>query len=173
MINSYKKLYKSSGTLIAGCIEDSRGTRFCELLAQQHPNMKTILQKTKDTNLLAFALRPGERTPTFNYASDPTNHPILSEFSQAKNIRTFYLGASEDRPLRIDFLGKESDADKIASTILALTVHPSYSIPSILIEADNRAKLSHQDLEFFYHDLLTRTGELPALLQKRRDKRPF
>jgi len=185
MIESYIKLFeavKKNNVLFAGVIEDSRGTRFCELLNEKFfskipTDAKFLLNKTKDTNLLTYALKLQERSFVFNYSSDPTKHPVLKEFgSDAKQIFTFYLKTAEfDRPIRIDFLGNKGidAASKLSSVLLSLSGHSSYGMPSVLIEADQRAKLGEEDVELFYFDLINKAGNLPGLMNLRRNQRPF
>ncbi|MFH0711408.1 MAG: DNA double-strand break repair nuclease NurA, partial [Candidatus Aenigmatarchaeota archaeon] len=171
MIEAYTHLFsacKETNTILAGVIEDSRGTRFCEIVNSQLiskaegeivNNIKILLNQTKDTNLLTYALEPGERSLVFKYSSNPENHPILNEFGGqvANQIFTFYLRTAEfDRPIRIDFFANQGIspiANRISSIILPLCGHSGYGIPSVLIEADQRAKLSEDDLQMFYQDL--------------------
>jgi hypothetical protein len=186
MIETYKKLFsiaQKNNTILAGVIEDSRGVRFCELInkilaetkQEPTPETKILLSKTKDTNLLAYTLNAGERTLIFKYSPDPSNHPILKEFTA--QIFSFYLKSAEfDRPIRIDFLGSNNPvetANKISSVILSTSGHSSYGIPAVLIEADQRAKLSENDIETFYLDLINKAGNLSALFLQRREQRPF
>lgn len=188
MIESYNKLFdtvKQSKTILAGVIEDSRGVRFCELLSSifltyVHPNvpteLKIVLSRTKDSNLLTYVLKKGERSFVFPYSSDADKQPILKELNERKKIFSFYLKTAEfDRPVRVDFLADKpiETADKIASLLLACCGHESYGIPSIIIEADRRARLSEKDLEMFYLDILSRTGNIASLFEQRRNQRPF
>jgi hypothetical protein len=186
MIDAYKKLFvtaQRNKTILAGVIEDSRGVRFCEIInkilaeatLELTPETKILLSRTKDTNLLAYTLQLGERTLVFKYSPDPENHPILREFKS--QIFSFYLKSAEfDRPIRIDFLESKNQtetANKISSTILSTSGHSSYGIPAALIEADQRAKLSENDIETFYLDLVNKAGNLSALFLQRREQRPF
>ncbi|MBI4009673.1 MAG: DNA double-strand break repair nuclease NurA [Candidatus Aenigmarchaeota archaeon] len=189
MISAYNKLFdavKSRKTILAGVIEDSRGTRFCEILSKAMninfdpnipPEFKIVLNHTKDTNLLAYTLNHGQRTFTFPYSSETESHPILRNFPAAKQIFTFYLRTAEfDRPLRVDFLADKGNVDtvnRISSILLALASNSSYGTPSVIVEADQRAKLSENDLEIFYHDILNKAGNIESLLQQRRNQRPF
>ena len=189
MINAYNRLIeavKSKKTILAGVIEDSRGTRFCEILSRMmninfDPNLpqefKIVLNSTKDTNLLAHILSHRERTFTFPYSSEIETHPMLRNFPAAKQIMTFYIRTAEfDRPLRVDFLADKGTIDianRISSILLALASNSSYGTPSVIVEADQRAKLSEHDLEIFYHDILNKTGNIESLLQQRRNQRPF
>jgi len=190
MILAYVDLFEAvrlRKTVLAGVIEDSRGTRFCEILnsillthfsASMPPEMKIILTRTKDSNLLSYVLQKGERSLVFPYSPRSSQHPILKDFKQAGSmIYTFYLKTAEyDRPIRIDFLGDKGVVDKanfISSILLKMTGHSNYGIPSILIEADQRAKLEENELEMFYQDIINKTGNISSLFEQRRNQRPF
>lgn len=190
MIDAYNKLFetvKQKKTVLAGIIEDSRGTRFCEIIISKvipqikkelSAELKLILNRTKDTNLLTYVLNHRERTFVFSYSSSIEQHPILKEFpSFADKIFTFYVKTAEfDRPIRVDFFadkGIVNVADKLSSILVAMSGHSNYGIPSVLIEADQRAKLSENDIELFYLDILNKTGNLASLFEQRRNQRPF
>jgi len=51
--------------------------------------------------------------------------------------------------------------------------HAGYGMPAVLIEADQRAKLTENDLEMFYFDLMNRIGNVSTLFKMRREMRPF
>jgi hypothetical protein len=188
LINLYKKLFESClsrKVMLAGVVEDSRGTKFCEIVKEnvlskvRHPSvpeLTKILEKTRDTNLLYWILKEGERTSVFHYSNDPKEHPILRDFEDhSDKIFSFYLKTVKfDRPIRIDFLGDEDIANLLASTILSISSHHSgYGLPSVLIEADQAAKLAEDDIENLYDHLLTLTGSIPSIFRLRRDIRPF
>jgi hypothetical protein len=177
MIEAYKKLFSLAGrTLIAGVVEDSRGKRFCDVISskvQLNSEDQILLQRTRDTNLLTYLLKLKERTFSFPYAEK--NHFILKEFPEfSEKISTFYMRTAEfDRPIRIDFLGGEEEAKKISSMIFPLVKNSSYGIPSILVEADQRAKLSDKDFQIFFSDLVNKVGRLPVVFELRREDRPI
>jgi hypothetical protein len=187
MIESYKELFRNvreNKTILAGVIEDSRGARLCEILNQklvmvpEIKEAKVLLEKTKDTNLLAYALNYGERTFAFSYSSKPDEHPILREFGEiSKQFYSFYLKAAEfDRPIRVDFLANSNTketADKISSILLATCNSQTYAFPSVLIEADLRARLTEREMEEFSLELKNRLGNVAGLLELRRRGRPF
>ena len=187
MIEAYLKLFEAARknkTILAGVIEDSRGTRFCEIanekiLQESDQELKLLLERTKDTNLLTYALSLNERSFVFKYSADPEGHPMLREFGPelANLVFSFYLKTAEfDRPIRVDFLANENIleiANKISSVLVATAGHSSYGMPPVLIEADQRAKLSEKDLDTFYLDLINKAGNLPGLFNLRRDQRPF
>ncbi|MEM7821505.1 MAG: DNA double-strand break repair nuclease NurA [Candidatus Aenigmatarchaeota archaeon] len=184
MIDSYKELLKEAikrGVVLAGVIEDSRGKRFCEIMSNTLPmeeKTSVLLERTKDTNILTYMLEKNERSLVFSYSSNPSNHPVLKEFGIfSQKIFSFYLRPSEfERPIRIDFI-EDKDAPKtaneISSLILALSGDSSYGIPSVLIEADQRARLSEEEIELFYSSLKDMAGNLSSLFELRRNQRPF
>ncbi|MBI4015993.1 MAG: DNA double-strand break repair nuclease NurA [Candidatus Aenigmarchaeota archaeon] len=188
VLRSFISLYKSSsGSLLAGCVEDSRGRSFCEIVsssilsALNNPKaeeLRRILASTRDTNLLYYTLRKGERTAVFRYSKNPSDHPILSDLQPyGEKIFSFYLKTAEfDRPVRIDFfsLGNPIEtANKIASIVLSLSPHNSYGFPAPLIEADFRAKLQENDVNSLHDQLVDRVGITPSLMKLRREQRPF
>ncbi len=184
LIRLYEKLYarcEGDRLSLAGVVEDSRGTRFVNILTNDIlPNRfsgnKDQLLKSNDTNILNYVLDAGERTFSFPYSDAPGDHPVLKmldpEFT--KNIYSFYMKTVDlDRPLRIEYLRQNND-DFIASTVFALSMfHSDYGFPSVLIEADERARISKIDLEHFYRILIDEIGDFSSIMRMRREKRPF
>lgn len=177
MIEAYKKLFAlSEKTLIAGVIEDSRGKRFCDLVADKislDSEQQILLRKTNDTNILTYAMKLKERTFSFSYAEK--NNFIIKEFPDfSEKLSTFYLRTAEyDRPIRVDFLGKEEEAKRISSLIFPLVKNSAYGLPSILVEADQRARLTQKDFDIFFSDLVNKVGGFPAVFELRREGRPI
>ncbi|UCC91852.1 MAG: DNA double-strand break repair nuclease NurA [Candidatus Aenigmatarchaeota archaeon] len=188
MTSLYKKLFDtclSRKVMLAGVVEDSRGTKFCDIVNERilskvkHasvPELKEILERTRDTNLLYWILHEGERTDVFPYSEKTKEHPVMKDFQEfAGKIFSFYMKTAKfDRPIRIDFLGEKELAEKFASIILSISSHHSgYGLPSVLIEADQVAKLAEDDIDNIYEQVLTQTGSLPSIFRLRRDMRPF
>ncbi|MEM5877897.1 MAG: DNA double-strand break repair nuclease NurA [Candidatus Aenigmatarchaeota archaeon] len=188
LVDLYKELFEiSNNTVLAGVIEDSRGNKFCDILIrrvsgflQDSINKKwlSILEKTRDTNLLHYILERGERTCVFNYSTNPANHPIIKEFSKnSDKFMSFYLKTVDfDRPVRVDFIANDDPtkiADDVSSFLISTSGHSGYGVPAVLIEADKIAKLSHDDLENFYYDIINRLGNFSSLFKLRRNNRPF
>ncbi len=181
VIEALKELY--SLPLVAGCSEDSRGRKFCDIVSRKIlsvidspliPELKKILAGTRDTNLLYHVLDVGERTCVFRYGDSP----VIKDLGKyGENIYTFYLKPAEfDRPLRIDFYAEKEPvktAEKIASIVHMLCCHSSYAYPAPLVEADLRAKLKEIDIELVHRHLVDITGLLPSLMKLRRENRPF
>jgi hypothetical protein len=184
IIDYFQKMYyvaeKNNCVLIA-CVEDSRGTRFKQILQEE------ILPKTKenqtkigftfDSCFLDYFLNKGERTFAFNYTNNVEKHAILKDYKPewSKNIYVFYLKASQfDVPLRVEFVCKNNVkecANKIASVVYSLSsLHKEYSYPSVLIEADLRAGLKQDEISMVYERLIDRLG---TKVRMRRNSRPF
>jgi len=192
LIDNYKQLYEKArkrGILLAGVIEDSRSAAFCNLIKEDALSqvkgattpLIELLDKTRDTNLLFLLLEKGERSKVFKYAKSSKEHPVLRDFDEyGEKIYSFYLKTAKwDRPIRIDFLSWSSEtiqqtADKLASVLLAVSgQHSGYGLPTPLIEADNVAKLSDNEMENFYSQILSLTGNTPSVMKLRREQRPF
>lgn len=187
MLDHYKTLYKKAvdtNTMLAGVVEDSRGLMFCNMIKNdilskvKHsivPELIGILDKTRDTNLLYWALERGERSSIFRYSETPDEHPVLKDLREyAKDIHSFYLKTAVlDRPVRVDTLDWKQ-CDQMASIILAISGHHSgYGLPVPLIEADNIVKLSDNEMEFLYSQIMGYVGNLPGVMKLRREQRPF
>lgn len=185
----YNKAMKSNVALL-GVIEDSRGDSFCKMMKDEmiqdmksdgisSDEMERIIQKTRDTNLLFWVLEKGEKSKTFPYSSKPEEHPVLRDLEElGSHVFSFYLKTAKfDRPIRVDFLRqreKESEEDCLASVLLAISgQHPEYGLPAPLIEADNVAKMSEDEINNFYSHILSFTSNSPGLMRLRRDQRPF
>jgi len=187
MLDNYNRLYSKAtktGTILAGVIEDSRGMMFCnmiksDVLSKVEHSVVTelihILDKTRDTNMLFWALERGERSLVFPYSSRPEEHPVLKEMPAFMDkIHSFYLKTAEhDRPVRVDVTDKDQ-IDKLASILLSISgQHSGYGIPVPLIEADNIVKLSDNEMDFVYSQIMGYVGNLPGAMKLRREQRPF
>ena len=186
LIEKYKELFDATNgkLILAGVVEDSRSVKFCDILLRRiltdeiSRELRIVLEKTNDSNLAYHLLKKNERTFVFNYSQNPAAHPLLKEFEEVKNnFYSFYVKTADfDRPLRVDFVAaRDQDviANKISEVLIKTSGHAGYGLPSVLIEADQRAKLSQSDLDLFYLDLLNRIGNVSSLFRMRRDMRPF
>ena len=169
LIHSIQALYQeasSNDVLLAGVSKDSRSCRFADKFQIALP----------DTVVLYDVLDVGERTITFPLTEHPESHVVYKELGQwAGRIHFFYLKcAPYDRPIRVDFLGDPDLADTIAGMILSQSKYSkNYGYPTILIEADQRAKLKETDTEVIYNLIMHKVGFSPAMLKLRRDTRPY
>jgi hypothetical protein len=188
IVHLFQKLYsvaEENSTQVISCVEDSRGTRFRQILQEEILSQNklkvdsSLLSGAFDASILDYYLRPSERTFVFPYTNNTENHAILKDYAKewAKSIFVFYLKASEfDKPLRVEFVCKDSKslkscAEKISSIVFALSsLHKEYSFPSVLIEADLRAGLSEQEISVVYDRLVDRLG---TKIRMRRGNRPF
>ena len=191
IVSLFEKLYKvaeeNACTLVA-CVEDSRGTRFRQILQEEilpiHKSKidTSLLNSTFDASLLDFYLHEGERTFAFPYTDKIDSHAILKDYKEewAKSVFVFYLKCSDfDKPLRVEFICKgeknlvelKDKATEIAQVVYSLSsLHKEYSFPSVLIEADLRAGLSEQEVNVVYQRLIDKLG---TKIRMRRTNRPF
>lgn len=166
VLENYNTMFEkaSSGQLI-GVVEDSYGKKMTSLMEEK---LDLDLGNTRDTLLMEAVLGEEERSFVRRYSSSPVEHPVLSKLEDrhVNRLHTFYVKLSKnDLPLRIDYLGKPEEADKIASYLLALKSSESYTVPSPIVEADKRAKIP----ETYIKRLEKRFS--PEV--KRRDRRSF
>ncbi len=188
IIGEFQSLYQlaqDKGCVLVGCVEDSRGSRFCSLLASSVLAKKPVLDPASlenifDSSLLDYFLGHGERTLAFSYTSNVSQHAILKDFDKkwGENIYSMYLKPSMlDAPLRVEFLNQNGSlsksADEIAGVVFALSgTHREYAYPSILVEADLRSRLTPQEIEVVFGKIFDKLSR-HVKLKMRRDKRPF
>jgi hypothetical protein len=202
LIEMYEALYQKcldKNIFLAGVIKDTRSTRFMSILGRVLPilmskipdlqklrdlDYRPIIQQTRDASFLFRFLNPGERSFTFKYAESTTKSPILKDFMKKDwndMIYSLYLKAVQfDLPTKIEFLAPTNPvkyANQIAALVLPLSnKNAEYGVPSVLIEADARARLFETDLDYIHSSLthfVSRVGFSPLLMKLRRDRRPF
>jgi hypothetical protein len=143
-----------------------------------------LLKISRDCDLLDTFLEEGERSFVFRYSSElQLNTNNLSEdlSSWAPSIWVTYLKtARDDLPLRIEFLSAEDDTidtsklDAALSAILPLSSqHPEYGIPTPILEADARAKITANETRLIVDRLMALSGLTYMSLEKRRSRNPF
>lgn len=200
VIGLFTQLYKTckeKNILLVGAVEDSRGKRYCGILKNEIiptiagfeniskdvktkiENTKNVLDITTDTLFLYHMLNVGERTAALDY-STTSDLPIIADLAEfRKNIYVSYIKAAEfDRPLRLDFFAEpeklQDTTDKITAIIFQISnQNRLYSYPSVLIEADARAKLSEDEIDYFKAAIAEKLGRNPVLFELRRELRPF
>src|SRR3989338_4109786 len=175
----YSSAEKNSCTLV-GCVNDSRGNRFMEILQQL--GLSTFGENSfMDSIFLDGFLDEGERSCAFRYSKDISEHPVLRDFSNGKMAQLYvsYLKPSEyDRVLRTEFFCTDETrlaetADKIASVILELSKsHREFAFPSVLLEADVRARLNETEIQVIHDKILDKLG-VSFRMRLRRDSKPF
>ncbi|MEM0360556.1 MAG: DNA double-strand break repair nuclease NurA [Candidatus Diapherotrites archaeon] len=166
---------------LVGCVEDSRGTRFKDIVEKIIGEKEfSGINECFDAALLDLLLAEGERSFAFPYAENIKEHPVLQDFSKefAEMVHAFYLKPSAlDKPLRVEFLLQKShgkkETDRIASVVFAQSrLHREYSYPAILIEADLRSRLKEEEIKIICDKIFDRMGGSKRL-SLRRGKRPF
>jgi hypothetical protein len=201
VISLYKQLYnkaRKKGTALVGIVKDSRSTRLTSFLGDILPHIlrdpalfelmqgvdyRWLLKNSRDCDVLDTFLEEGERSFIFKYSSELQNNSnSLSKDmnSWASSIWVTYLKtARDDLPLRIEFLSdnnKESiwKIDKALAAILPLSwQHPEYGIPTPILEADTRAKITMNETQLIVDRLMALSGLTYTTLEKRRSRNPF
>lgn len=180
VMDLYVELYETTvenDIHLAGVVEDTRSASLCGML-QDNGLSHPVLDSCRDSHFLNYLLDPGERTLLMHYSHNE-HHPILSDLSgHGDHIYSFYLkSVDQDRPVRIDLYapGTPSDTvETVASTIYAMSdAHHTYGLPSVLIEADKRAKLDGPATDSRVQRLQSRLNHLSGVEELRRNRRPF
>ena len=187
ILTEFESLYalaeKHNCTLIS-TVEDSRGSRFRQILQEDILARNRLFDGSEldgllDSSLLDYFLLPGQRSCAFTYTKDITQHPVLQDFNSkwSRSIYGLYIKpAALDRPLRVEFIchgGLKEKADEVASVAFALSsFHREYAYPSVLIEADLRAKLKPEEIDIVYNRIMDKLGA-SVKMRMRRENRPF
>jgi hypothetical protein len=185
--------------MLVGIVKDSRSTRIVNTLGDILPHIlrnPTIFEKmqgvdyrwllkiSRDCDLLDTFLKEGERTFAFRFSgelSQNSNSLHNNLTAWASSIWVTYLKtARDDVPLRVEVMVKSDGEEGIQqlnralSAILPLSYqHPEYGLPSPIVEADARAKISNNDARLVIDRLMALSGLTYSTLEKRRSRNPF
>lgn len=179
VVGLYDKLAKTCeehGTKLVGIVEDSRSRYFSKVLLnkivptlpEKHRAVFSKVPSFRDTALLYDTLTSGERTFTFKISG-------IHDLKYKDNVFAFYMKTAKyDRPLRVEFLSTnpKSDLSEVSSKVYSLSAFSSYGLPSAIIEADARAKLTTYYSEYIYRMLFSKSLS-PLIMSLRRENRPF
>ncbi len=164
LVESYEELMgkaieKEVGLI--GVVEDSRGKRFARSLGLDFV----------DAVLLGMSMKYGEYTDPISYTDDPEHHFILKDFDRSlvDRVKVSYIKcAPEDVSLRIEFLNNKPLQD-VANLIFSLSFGSSdYGYPSIILEADARAKIREEEILHWYNLISSIGGETTIARRNRR-----
>ncbi len=165
LLDCLYELAKKKNCMLAGVVEDSRSSTFCGSVAKnildkvkspKIPGLTNILNRTRDTNLLYYMLKKGEATKNIDLEGE---------------VKCFYLRSAEfDRPIRVEFIEREKEIAEIIYTISSQS--RTYGLPNVLIEADQRAKLSENDTDYYTNLIASKLG-VQNIFFLRRENRPF
>ncbi|MHA2025010.1 MAG: DNA double-strand break repair nuclease NurA [Candidatus Thorarchaeota archaeon] len=198
----YKQLYKKARqkqTILVGIVKDSRSTRVATTMGEILPHIirrpeifelmqgvdyRWMLKISRDCDLLDTFLEEGERSFAFRYSSEiqlNTNNLSNDLSGWSSSIWVTYLKtARDDLPLRIEYLSADEDdvdtskLDAAISAILPLSSqHPEYGIPTPILEADARAKITANETSLIIDRLMALSGLTYMSLEKRRSRNPF
>jgi hypothetical protein len=189
----YRRLYtlcQKNRTALCGVVKDSRSAILTHKLSALLPHLsklpefdrlveidyRPIIRQLRDTDLLYQVLDTNERT--FEFLLSNFNDELdkdLPDFS----IHCFYMKTAEfDTPLRVEFPLLFSTQHEHAQTISSLVnavskYNPEYGLPSVIIEADARARLQETDADILVDEIAAKIGYTSFSLQKRRNRLPF
>lgn len=196
----YRQLYhkiKQSRSALVGVVKDSRSIRVVNILGEILPHIirkpevfekiqgvdyRWLLKISKDSDLLDTFLDEGERTFAFrmsNELDDNTSLPDDIKNWSSQIWITYLKTAREDTPIRIEIFGKEetdpiNHINKILSAILPLSYHhPEYGLPSPIVEADVRARITNHEARLIIDRLLALSGLSYSAIDQRRSRNPF
>ena len=197
----YRQLYHKSRkkkTTLVGIVKDSRSTRMVQILGELLPHIirdssvfelmqdvdyRWLLKVSRDCGLLDTFMESGERTFAFRYSSELTHNANsandeLSIWSSSIWV-TYLKTAQDDLPLRIEVLMDQDDKDtkkldRALSAVLPLSwQHPEYGIPTPILEADARARITGHEAQLIIDRLMALSGLTYTVLEKRRSRNPF
>lgn len=194
----YNKVSKKQTTLV-GIVKDSRSVRIVNTLGDilphvlRNPSMfemmqgvdyRWLLKVSRDGDLLDTFLQEGERTFAFRYSGElPQNTNSLNNdlsLFASKIWVTYLKTARDDLPLRVEVMVKSDGEEGIKqlnrtlSAILPLSFqHPEYGLPSPIVEADARARISNNEARLIIDRLMALSGLTYSTLEKRRSRNPF
>jgi hypothetical protein len=150
----------------------------------QGVDYRWLLRVSRDCDLLDTFMDEGERTYIFRYSSElPNNsnsaHEEMTRW--ASDIWVTYLKtAQQDIPLRVEILNKHDinagipHLNRTLSAILPLSFqHPEYGLPTPIVEADARARISNTEAQLVVDRLMALSGLTYTTLEKRRSRNPF
>lgn len=202
VLSLYKQLYnkvRKKGTTLVGIVKDSRSSRITSILGDILPHIlrepaifemmqgvdyRWLLRISRDCDILDTFLEEGERSFIFRYSSELQNNsnslPDDLE-SWASSIWVTYLKtARNDLPLRIEILVDDDSNENVSKVDRALAAllplswqHPEYGIPTPILEADARARITANETSMVIDRLMALSGLTYATLEKRRSRNPF
>jgi hypothetical protein len=197
----YRQMYnkaKEKGTTLVGVVKDSRSTRVVSILGEILPHImkdpsvfemmqgvdyRWLLKISRDCDILDTFLEEGERTFVFRYSSELQQNinaypDDLSSWASLIWV-TYIKTAQDDLPLRIEVLVGDGDKDvrsldRALSAMLPVSwQHKEYGIPTPIVEADARARISHNESQIIIDRLMALSGLTYTALEKRRSRNPF
>ncbi len=202
VLSLYKQLYnkvRKKGTTLVGIVKDSRSSRVTSILGDILPHIlrepaifemmqgvdyRWLLKISRDCDILDTFLEEGERSFIFRYSSELQNNSnsLPDDLGNwASSIWVTYLKtAQNDLPLRIEILVDDDSkanvwkVDKALAALLPLSwQHPEYGIPTPILEADARARITANETSMVIDRLMALSGLTYTTLEKRRSRNPF
>ncbi len=190
----YNKVSKGTTTLV-GVVKDSRSRKFAAMLGEVLPHIlrkpqnfekmkdidyRWLLNILRDCDILGSFLQAGERSCIFRHSPESNNHTVEKSLSKwTSSIMVTYLKTvSNDLPVRFEILSNPDEAiavmDKALAAILPISsLHQEYGLPTPIVEADTRARISKHEADMVVDRLMALSGLAYATLERRRSRNPF
>ena len=167
LYNTLEKKCREAGTRLVGVVEDSRSNYFSKLLEKVDGRLEGV-SSFRDTALLFDTLETGERTLLFKISN-------IQDLSYKNDVYGFYIkSARYDRPIRVEFISGEpgKDVDEVARLVYSIAAFPRYGLPSVLVEADLRAKLKQNYIRMLQRAIFSKSRS-PIVMNLRRENSPL
>lgn len=186
-------LAKETNIILSWVVKDSRLNIYTKFLGKILPfllkgnetnfftekiDYRGIIRNTRDMDLLFHVLLPNQRS--FAYIRD--NRYFNDKIKDSFDLFTFFLKTVPyDVPLRIELFNyAETNRDqtinlinKVSSVVLALSQYDnSYSVPSMIVEADARVKIKQAEVDVLV-DYLQKKIYGTEFMELRRSKSPW
>ncbi|MDD4983916.1 MAG: DNA double-strand break repair nuclease NurA [Candidatus ainarchaeum sp.] len=164
LISSYLTLYvaaEKKKTRLIGCVEDSRSNFFTK---------KFGLEKFNDSIFLNAALNKKQGVNFFRAGEE---NKILDDLNAHKKVDLYvgYVKVNDyDLPLRIEMIDPCKEAIEVIYFLASHT--KNYSYPSVIIDADLRAKLSPNEINTV-KAYIEGISNIQGIKKLRRNRRPF
>ncbi|MFN3909664.1 MAG: DNA double-strand break repair nuclease NurA [Candidatus Anstonellaceae archaeon] len=162
LLNDYKKLFEicsANKIFLAGVIKETKSNKFVKLLQKASKDLALELENYSDIFVLNHILEKNQRTAFFDLSSNSENI-ILNDFDSKPNILFFYIKVSNSFfPLRVELLKIQGFENFPPLFSLLCSTGSKYSYPSVLIEADLKARISQTQINQFLEKDLAMNGK--------------
>jgi len=179
LIKKYIELFDvctKNKIMLLGVVKETKSKKFLKLLKQNVQNIYNLedFPNTDDFLFMTFFLEEKTRSVIFPYSENKNEQIIKDIQDYGSKIFVFYIRTTKHmKPLRIEFLLNE-DYKKIDQVFLSLCPKASnYSYPSVLVETDQRSRLTKEQLADVKNLIYNKVFRESAVYYQRNDLKPF
>ncbi len=176
-----------NNTILIGVVKDSRSRIFVNTLSKIIPflikngiakelletDYRSVLRSSPDIMFLNELIQPGERSVSLREIVK------IPEYEVSAYRDIIYLKPSPfDIPLRIEILHRSEELPISLNSIIGIvnkisSHNPTFALPTVLIEADARVKISNEEMDIIVQSILSKSGLSFFNKEKRRNRTPF